>query len=67
MGHTDRTEGHGTWRQIEGVDLNGRRTVLLDDTARTGTSLLWGANLHLNVTVSAVVTRVVVVVLLLGR
>ncbi|MFI1734959.1 orotate phosphoribosyltransferase [Streptomyces acidicola] len=31
---------HGTWQQIEGTDLEGRRTVLLDDTARSGASLL---------------------------
>jgi orotate phosphoribosyltransferase len=31
---------HGTWQQIEGTDLKSRRTVLLDDTARSGTSLL---------------------------
>ncbi|WP_329422742.1 phosphoribosyltransferase family protein [Streptomyces sp. NBC_01693] len=36
---------HGTWRQIEGADLDGRRTVLIDDTARSGTSLLRGARL----------------------
>jgi orotate phosphoribosyltransferase len=35
----------GTWRQIEGTDLDGRQTVLLDDTARSGTSLLHGARL----------------------
>ncbi|WP_105974695.1 orotate phosphoribosyltransferase [Streptomyces geranii] len=33
-------KGHGTWQQIEGTDLDGRRTVLLDDTARSGASLL---------------------------
>ncbi len=33
-------KAHGTWQQIEGSDLEGRRTVLLDDTARSGTSLL---------------------------
>ncbi|WP_331748689.1 orotate phosphoribosyltransferase (plasmid) [Streptomyces chartreusis] len=31
---------HGTWQQIEGAELGGRRTVLLDDTARSGASLL---------------------------
>ncbi|MDX3867226.1 orotate phosphoribosyltransferase [Streptomyces europaeiscabiei] len=31
---------HGTWQQIEGTELEGRRTVLLDDTARSGASLL---------------------------
>jgi orotate phosphoribosyltransferase len=31
---------HGTHRQIEGTAVLGRRTVLLDDTARTGTNLL---------------------------
>ena len=31
---------HGTHRRIEGADVRGRRTVLLDDTARTGTNLL---------------------------
>ncbi|MDR3033326.1 MAG: orotate phosphoribosyltransferase [Kitasatospora sp.] len=31
---------HGTRRQIEGADLDGRRTALVDDTARSGTSLL---------------------------
>lgn len=31
---------HGTWQQIEGADLDGRRTVVLDDTARSGASLL---------------------------
>ncbi|MGW2282862.1 orotate phosphoribosyltransferase [Streptomyces sp. NPDC001770] len=36
---------HGTWRQIEGTDLDGRRTVLIDDTARSGTSLLRTARL----------------------
>ncbi|MFI5756792.1 orotate phosphoribosyltransferase [Streptomyces sp. NPDC051569] len=36
---------HGTWRQIEGADLEGRRTVLIDDTARSETSLLRGARL----------------------
>lgn len=36
---------HGTWQQIEGADLDGRRTVLIDDTARSGTSLLRGARL----------------------
>jgi orotate phosphoribosyltransferase len=36
---------HGTWRQIEGADLDGRRTVLIDDTARSGASLLRGARL----------------------
>ncbi|MFJ5850816.1 orotate phosphoribosyltransferase [Streptomyces sp. NPDC092903] len=36
---------HGTWRQIEGADLEGRLTVLIDDTARTGTSLLRSARL----------------------
>ncbi|MFE5095921.1 orotate phosphoribosyltransferase [Streptomyces sp. NPDC056638] len=36
---------HGTWRQIEGADLEGRRTVLLDDTARSGASLLRSARL----------------------
>lgn len=36
---------HGTWQQIEGADLGGRRTVLLDDTARSGTSLLRSARL----------------------
>lgn len=36
---------HGTWRQIEGTDLTGRRTVLLDDTARSGASLLHSTRL----------------------
>ncbi|WP_326770746.1 hypothetical protein OG978_44415 (plasmid) [Streptomyces sp. NBC_01591] len=36
---------HGTWQQIEGADLGGRQTVLLDDTARSGTSLLRSARL----------------------
>jgi orotate phosphoribosyltransferase len=36
---------HGTWRQIEGADLHGRSTVLIDDTARSGTSLLRSARL----------------------
>ncbi|MFD3678581.1 orotate phosphoribosyltransferase [Streptomyces sp. NPDC058613] len=36
---------HGTWRQIEGADLDGRRTVLIDDTTRSGASLLRGARL----------------------
>ncbi|MFE7752136.1 orotate phosphoribosyltransferase [Streptomyces sp. NPDC057428] len=36
---------HGTWRQIEGADLDGRRVVLVDDTARSGTSLLRSARL----------------------
>ncbi|MEU9189428.1 phosphoribosyltransferase family protein [Streptomyces sp. NPDC048484] len=36
---------HGTWQQIEGTDLEGRRTVLLDDTARSGASLLRSARL----------------------
>lgn len=36
---------HGTWRQIEGSDVEGRRTVLLDDTARSGASLLRSARL----------------------
>ncbi|MEV6425052.1 phosphoribosyltransferase family protein [Streptomyces sp. NPDC051662] len=36
---------HGTWRQIEGADLDGRCTVLIDDTARSGASLLRGARL----------------------
>ncbi|MFF9352364.1 orotate phosphoribosyltransferase [Streptomyces sp. NPDC014734] len=36
---------HGTRRQIEGADLDGRRAVLIDDTARSGTSLLHGARL----------------------
>jgi len=36
---------HGTWRQIEGADLQGRPTVLIDDTARSGASLLRGARL----------------------
>ncbi|MFJ1838959.1 orotate phosphoribosyltransferase [Streptomyces sp. NPDC088175] len=36
---------HGTWQQIEGTSLEGRRTVLLDDTARSGTSLLRSARL----------------------
>ncbi|MFG3158045.1 orotate phosphoribosyltransferase [Streptomyces sp. NPDC048219] len=36
---------HGTWQQIEGTDLGGRRTVLLDDTARSGASLLRSARL----------------------
>lgn len=35
---------HGTHRQTEGADLNGRRTVLLDDTARTGANLLLAAS-----------------------
>jgi len=34
---------HGTHRQVEGADLRARRTVLLDDTARTGANLLRGA------------------------
>lgn len=38
-------KSYGTWRQIEGTDLHGRRTVLLDDTARSGTSLLRSAHL----------------------
>ncbi|MFD5935539.1 MULTISPECIES: orotate phosphoribosyltransferase [unclassified Streptomyces] len=38
-------KGHGTWRQIEGTDPDGRRTVLIDDTARSGASLLRGARL----------------------
>ncbi|WP_326763337.1 orotate phosphoribosyltransferase (plasmid) [Streptomyces sp. NBC_01591] len=36
---------HGTWQQIEGAELSGRQTVLLDDTARSGTSLLRSARL----------------------
>ncbi|MET8170473.1 phosphoribosyltransferase family protein [Streptomyces sp. NPDC005329] len=36
---------HGSWQQIEGTDLQGRRTVLLDDTARSGASLLRSARL----------------------
>ncbi|MGW1364512.1 orotate phosphoribosyltransferase [Streptomyces chartreusis] len=36
---------HGTWQQIEGAELGGRRTVLLDDTARSGASLLRSARL----------------------
>ncbi|MGC5346954.1 hypothetical protein PZB75_30305 [Streptomyces sp. AM 4-1-1] len=36
---------HGTFRQIEGADLDGRRTALIDDTARSGTSLLHSARL----------------------
>jgi orotate phosphoribosyltransferase len=36
---------HGTWRQIEGADLHGRSTALIDDTARSGTSLLRSARL----------------------
>ncbi|MCX5079285.1 hypothetical protein OHA84_00985 [Streptomyces sp. NBC_00513] len=36
-------KGHGTWRQIEGTDPDSRRTVLIDDTARSGASLLRGA------------------------
>ena len=36
---------HGTWQQIEGTKLGGRRTVLLDDTARSGASLLRSARL----------------------
>ncbi len=36
-------KAHGTWQQIEGADLDGRHTVLLDDTARSGASLLRGA------------------------
>ncbi|MFI0742747.1 orotate phosphoribosyltransferase [Streptomyces sp. NPDC021100] len=36
---------HGTWQQIEGADLTGQQTVLLDDTARSGTSLLRSARL----------------------
>ncbi|WP_331759872.1 phosphoribosyltransferase family protein (plasmid) [Streptomyces sp. NBC_01525] len=34
---------HGTRQQVEGADLNGRRTVLLDDTARSGASILRSA------------------------
>ncbi|MEU8952381.1 orotate phosphoribosyltransferase [Streptomyces sp. NPDC048489] len=36
---------HGTWQQIEGADLKGCRAVLLDDTARSGASLLRSARL----------------------
>ncbi|MER5373448.1 phosphoribosyltransferase family protein [Streptomyces sp. NPDC002553] len=36
---------HGTLQQIEGADPRGRRTALLDDTARSGTSLLRSARL----------------------
>ncbi|MFF1651527.1 orotate phosphoribosyltransferase [Streptomyces sp. NPDC058240] len=36
---------HGTWQQTEGADLGGRRMVLLDDTARSSTSLLHSARL----------------------
>lgn len=36
---------HGTGRHIEGTDLDGWRTVLLDDTARSGTNLLNSARL----------------------
>jgi orotate phosphoribosyltransferase len=35
----------GSWQQIEGAELGGRRTVLLDDTARSGASLLRSARL----------------------
>ncbi|MFF4709602.1 orotate phosphoribosyltransferase [Streptomyces sp. NPDC001297] len=38
-------KAHGTWQQIEGTELVGRRTVLLDDTARSGASLLRSARL----------------------
>lgn len=38
-------KGHGTWRHIEGADLHGRNAVLIDDTARSGTSLLRSARL----------------------
>ncbi|MFI9724651.1 orotate phosphoribosyltransferase [Streptomyces sp. NPDC052396] len=38
-------KAHGTWQQIEGAELGGRRTVLLDDTARSGASLLRSARL----------------------
>lgn len=38
-----RPKGHGTDRRIEGADVAGRTTVLVDDTARTGTSLLVAA------------------------
>ncbi|MCX4458646.1 orotate phosphoribosyltransferase [Streptomyces sp. NBC_01728] len=38
-------KAHGTWQQIEGAELEGRRTVLLDDTARSGASLLRSARL----------------------
>ncbi|MEU1500540.1 phosphoribosyltransferase family protein [Streptomyces sp. NPDC005732] len=36
---------HGTWQQIEGTDLKGLQTVLVDDTARSGASLLRSARL----------------------
>ncbi|WP_406016702.1 phosphoribosyltransferase family protein (plasmid) [Streptomyces sp. NBC_00984] len=36
---------HGTWQQIEGAALDSRRIVLIDDTARSGASLLRGARL----------------------
>ncbi|MGW1674554.1 orotate phosphoribosyltransferase [Streptomyces sp. NPDC002324] len=38
-------KAHGTWQQIEGAELGGLRTVLLDDTARSGASLLRSARL----------------------
>ncbi|MEU2675097.1 hypothetical protein ABZ622_41140 [Streptomyces sp. NPDC007164] len=34
-----------TWQQIEGVAPDGHRIVLLDDTARSGASLLRSARL----------------------
>lgn len=36
---------YGTSRQTEGAEVVGRRTVLLDDTARSGASLLRSARL----------------------
>jgi orotate phosphoribosyltransferase len=36
---------HGTWQQIEGTEPEGRRTVLLDDAARSGASLPCSARL----------------------
>lgn len=38
-------KGHGTDRRIEGADVSGRRAVVIDDTARTGASLLNAARL----------------------
>jgi orotate phosphoribosyltransferase len=38
-----RPKAHGTDRRIEGADVAGRDAVLVDDTARTGTSLLVAA------------------------
>lgn len=36
---------HGSWRQIEGADVDRCRVVIVDDTVRSGTSVLHAARL----------------------